>query len=116
MVSDWQSKIYGAINPSLTAVVVGMENSETLNYTLATTGTQYSNIGSYPIAITLGSNPNYNVTSTNALLTVVQKTVTVVADAQSNIYGAINQSLTAVVVGLDKSETLNYTLATTGTN
>jgi hypothetical protein len=30
--------------------------SDTINYTLATTATQFSNVGDYPIAVTLGDN------------------------------------------------------------
>jgi hypothetical protein len=40
----------------------------TINYTLATTATQFSNVGDYPIAVTLGDNPNYTVVSTNGIL------------------------------------------------
>jgi hypothetical protein len=39
------------------------------NYTLATTASQFSNVGQYPIAVTLGDNPNYTVVSTNGILT-----------------------------------------------
>jgi hypothetical protein len=44
----------------------------TINYTLATTATQFSNVGDYPIAVTL-DNPNYSVVSTNGILSVTQK-------------------------------------------
>jgi hypothetical protein len=33
-------------NPALTAVVTGAVNGDTINYTLATTATQFSNVGS----------------------------------------------------------------------
>jgi hypothetical protein len=39
---------------------------DTINYTL-TTASQFSNVGDYPIAVTLGANPNYSV-STNGIL------------------------------------------------
>jgi hypothetical protein len=29
---------------------------------------QFSNVGQYPIAVTLGANPNYTVVSTNGIL------------------------------------------------
>jgi hypothetical protein len=32
-------------NPALTAVVTGAVNGDTINYTLATTATQFSNVG-----------------------------------------------------------------------
>jgi hypothetical protein len=41
-------------------------NGDTINYTPATTATQFSN-GDYPIAVTLGANPNYSVVSTNGI-------------------------------------------------
>jgi hypothetical protein len=50
-------------------VVTGAVNGgDTINYTLATTATQFSNVGDYPIAVTLGDNPNYSVVSTNGTL------------------------------------------------
>jgi hypothetical protein len=41
---------------------------DTINYTPATTP-QFSNVGQYPIDVTLGANPNYTVVSTNGILT-----------------------------------------------
>ena len=113
VVADAKSKIYGAANPALTAVVTGTVGSDTLSYTLATTALTNSGVGSYPITVTLGANPNYSVTKTDSSLTVNSKAATVVADAKSKIYGAANPALTAVVTGTVGSDTLSYTLATT---
>jgi hypothetical protein len=53
-------------------VVTGAVNGgDTIN-TLATTASQFSN-GQYPIAVTLGANPNYSVVSTNGILSVTPK-------------------------------------------
>jgi hypothetical protein len=41
----------------LTAVVTGAVNGDTINYTLATTATQFSNVGT--IIACFRSNPNY---------------------------------------------------------
>ncbi len=113
VVADAKSKTYGDVNPALTAVVSGAVNSDTINYTLATTAAQFSAVGGYPIAVTLGLNPNYSVTATNAVLTIGQKTATVVADAKSKTYGDVNPALTAVVSGAVNSDTIIYSLATT---
>jgi hypothetical protein len=44
-------------------VVTGTVNGgDTINYTLATTAS-ISNVGQYPIDVTLGDNPNYTVVS-----------------------------------------------------
>ncbi|KIA82293.1 MBG domain-containing protein, partial [Flavobacterium sp. AED] len=101
--------------PELTAIVSGAVNGDTINYTLATTASQFSNVGDYPIAVTLGANPNYTVAATDATLTITPKAlnVTVVADDKSKVYGDVNPTLTAIVSGAVNGDTINYTLATT---
>jgi hypothetical protein len=108
-----KSKTYGAANPTLDAVVVGAVASDVLDYSLATTATTTSGVGSFPIAVTLGTNPNYTVTKTDAALTVTAAVATVTANAKSKTYGAANPALDAVVVGAVGTDTLDYTLATT---
>jgi hypothetical protein len=54
-------------------VVTGAVNGgDTINYTLATTATQFSNVGQYPID-DFRANPNYTVVSTNGILSVTPK-------------------------------------------
>ena len=57
MTANAKSKTYGAANPALDAVVVGAVNGDTLDYSLATTAVKTSGVGSYPIAVTLGTQP-----------------------------------------------------------
>ncbi|NBO67187.1 MAG: hypothetical protein EBU88_20480, partial [Acidobacteria bacterium] len=60
IIADAKSKIYADANPTLTATEGNtVAGAAALQYTLATTAGQFSNVGSYPISITLGSNPNY---------------------------------------------------------
>src|SRR5437667_340950 len=113
--ADDKSKNYGDANPALTATVTGTVNGDTLNYTLATTATQFSSVGPYPISVTLGSIPNYSITPSNGTLTVNQRPATVKADDKSKNYGDSNPALTATVTGTVNGDTLNYTLATTAT-
>ena len=56
-------------------------------------------MGSYPITVTLGSNPNYTVTRRDSTLTVNPKAATVTANAKSKTYGDANPALTAMVTG-----------------
>ncbi|MBI3242539.1 MAG: Ig-like domain repeat protein, partial [Chloroflexi bacterium] len=66
-----KSKTYGDDNPPLTATVVGqVVGGDAINYSLATTAVKYSDVGGYPITVTLGLNPNYSVTKTDGTLTV----------------------------------------------
>src|SRR5207249_6764881 len=63
VVADTKAKTYGDANPPLTAAVTGaVAGADAVNYTLATTAVTLSGVGSYPVTVTLGSNPNYTVT------------------------------------------------------
>ena len=55
---------------------------------LATPAGQGSGAGSYPIAITLGNNPNYAVTPLNATLTVTPGSLIVTANDATKLLGA----------------------------
>src|SRR5438477_12860752 len=105
-------KTYGDANAVLTATVTGTVNGDTLDYTLATSATQFSNVGPYAITVTLGSNPNYNVTKTDGTLTVDAKDASVTADNKMKTYGDANPALTATVTGTVNGDTLDYTLST----
>jgi hypothetical protein len=115
--ADNKSKTYGQVNPVLTAVVVGeVAGGDAINYTLATSATQFSNVGPYAITVSFGSNPNYSVTATNGTLTINQAIATVTADNKSKTYGDANPTLTATVVGeVAGGDAINYTLATSAT-
>ncbi|MBD0726628.1 hypothetical protein B6A10_15770, partial [Flavobacterium sp. L1I52] len=89
-----KSKTYGDLNPTLDASVTGTVNGDVLDYSLATTAAQFSSVGDYPITVTLGSNPNYNVTPTNGLLTIDKRSIEITADAKSKTYGDTDPALT----------------------
>src|SRR2546427_5909112 len=72
-----KSKTYGDANPAFDATVTNTVNGDVLDYSLATSAGQFSNIGSYDITVTLGSNPNYSVTPTDGTLTIGQRAATV---------------------------------------
>jgi hypothetical protein len=70
----------------------------------------FSNVGDYPIAVTLGANPNYSVVSTNGTLSVTQKKYC--CNSNSRWRQSIrdeNPALTAVVTGAVNGDTINYT-------
>jgi hypothetical protein len=103
--ADNKNKTYGDDNPFFTATVVGqVVGGATINYTLATTALKFSNVGDYPITVTLGSNPNYSVTPTNGTLTINKANQTITWANPANI-----------VVGAPLSSTqLNATVAGVG--
>lgn len=90
-----KSKIYGEANPALDAFVSGaVSDGDSINYSLDTTATQFSLVGSYPIEIILGSNPNYSVTATDSLLTVLAAELDVaIHDPVSGYLARINDPI-----------------------
>ena len=69
------SKTYGDADPTLTATVTGTVSTDVLNYTLSRqTG---DNVGTYPISVNLGSNPNYNVSVEGGTFTINQRPLTI---------------------------------------
>lgn len=115
VIADNQSKIYGQDNPALTAQVSGTVNGDKLDFTLSTTAVKFSGVGSYPIAVTLGSNPNYAVTPADGALKITPKAASVTAEDKTRIYGDNNPDLTAQVSGTLNGDTLDFSLATTAT-
>ncbi|MDB5612342.1 MAG: filamentous hemagglutinin N-terminal protein [Bradyrhizobium sp.] len=110
-----QSRLYGAANPALTYVSSGMLNGDTLSGGLATTATTTSNVGAYGITQGTLANSNYAISYAGANLSVTVAPLTVTADAQSRLYGAVNPALTYVSSGLSNGDTLSGSLATTAT-
>jgi len=109
VVADSKSKTYGNADPALTATVTGLVGKDVLDFTLSRAVGE--DVGEYAITVTLGSNPNYNVTVTNAKLTIGKKTATVTADNKSKTYGDADPALTATVTGLVGNDTISYTLS-----
>ncbi|MDH7794012.1 MULTISPECIES: MBG domain-containing protein [unclassified Beijerinckia] len=112
VVADSQSKVYGDINPSFTYTATGLVNSDTLNGSLSTAAGQFSGVGSYAINQGTLANANYTINYTSADLSVTPKAITVVADAQSKIYGDVNPAFTYTATGLVNNDTLNGSLST----
>src|SRR6185436_18480354 len=94
-------KKYGEVVPALDATV-GNEATgcEPVHYTLGTIAGQFSDVpGPYAITVTLGANPNYDVTPTDGALTVQPAPVTVTASNKTKIYGDPNPPFDAAVTG-----------------
>jgi hypothetical protein len=87
------NKLYGAAVPTLTAVYAGFVNGDTpasLNQplSLTTTATAGSLVGSYPIAASGASDPNYTISLVNGTLTVNPALLTITARNTNKVYGA----------------------------
>lgn len=104
--ADDQVGFVGKELPKLTATVTGRQGADPVRYALscAATGAEQ---GTFPIVVSLGDNPNYNVTAKNGTLTVSNKKQQVItcADAITKTYGDADFSLGASVLG---GATLRY--------
>ena len=74
--ADAKSKTYGDADPALTATVEGTVGEETLNYSLSRAAGEIVGGSPYVITVTLGSNPNYDVTPTNGAFTINRADIT----------------------------------------
>ena len=92
--ADNKSKVYGQPNPALTATATGLVGSDTLaglnlGYTLSTTATDTSPVGSYPISFSGGltSTANYSsIVYVSGSLSVTQATYTFGLDSGYTTY------------------------------
>ncbi len=103
------TKAYGSANPTLTITYSGFLNGDSVSAITApsasTTATTSSSVGSYPITLTGGSAANYTLTLVNGTFTVNKATLTVAANNQSMVYGAVVPSLTYTITGYVNGDT-----------
>ena len=111
------SRVYGAANPTFSAVVTGAVGTDTFTVTESTTATAASPVGSYSIVpVVSGTNlSNYNVVYVNGTLTVGQATLTVTAGNASRAYGVANPGFSASATGAVNGDTFTFTESTTAT-
>ncbi|EHQ25599.1 MBG domain-containing protein [Mucilaginibacter paludis] len=120
-----QSKVYGSVNPALTASYSGFVNGETQSVlttqaSLSTTATTASAAGIYPITVNGAAATNYTISYVNGTMTVNRALITVTADNQAKIYGSANPVLTVAYTGFVNGDTQNSlttlpTVSTTAT-
>jgi hypothetical protein len=94
--ADNQVRGYGAINPILTGLVVGIQNGDAIVASYSTVAETNSPVGSYEIVPNLSGAAlsNYLVATNLGTLTVTQAVLRVTADSQARSYGVTNPPLT----------------------
>ncbi|WP_332913921.1 MBG domain-containing protein [Algoriphagus boritolerans] len=103
-----KQKIYGEANPVLTFSYAGLVNGDTRvenEPAIATSATASSNVGTYPITLSGGSDQNYTITLVNGTLTVNFAVLKIIADAKSKIFGNLDPALTFTTSGFKLSDT-----------
>jgi hypothetical protein len=107
--ADPKSKLYGAPLPQLTGVLTGVMYNDPIATSYATSATQHSITGGYPITAALvdpnNRLPNYDVTITPATLTVLPAPLLIAAEPASKQYSDPLPLLTATFTGFVLGET-----------
>ncbi|QCK14690.1 MBG domain-containing protein [Mangrovivirga cuniculi] len=108
------TRVYGEENPSVSRSnsyeISGLVNGDdaavidaypNINYG----ATKFSNVGTYPITLSGGSDDNYNINGNNGILTIIKADLFVIADNKSKIYGEVNPAFTYTFEGFKLSDT-----------
>ena len=102
-----QKKVYGEVDPKLTAtingVVEGEDASALIKYGISRAAGE--DVGEYTITPSgAASQGNYSVTYTNGTFAITRAAVVVAADVKSKVYGGSDPSLTATISGLKRGD------------
>ncbi len=108
---DSDHRFYGSNNPALTISYSGFKNGEDESElddlaTAATTATILSNVGTYAITTSGGSDNNYNYIYTDGTLTVDKALLTATAQSTTREYGEANPTFTFNYSGFKNGDTV----------
>ncbi len=103
--------LYGQKLPNLTPKITGYINGDTVSVftnmpAVTTTATAASHVGAYPITVSGGVAPGYQINDVNSTLTVLPAPLTVTADNQMMFAGLPIPLLTAGYAGFIKTDTV----------
>ncbi|MBQ3809731.1 MAG: hypothetical protein II839_02810, partial [Kiritimatiellae bacterium] len=109
--ADDASKVAGNPDPaSFTATVAGAVDGETLNYTVARVAGEAA--GTYDIVVTLGSNPNYDVTATKGTFTITDAVAMAITVADETTGATGTNYFDTVQAALDSAAGANPAVET----
>jgi hypothetical protein len=104
--ADNKSRVYNTANPTFTITYSGFVKNETSSVltsqaTAATTATQTSNVGTYPITVSGGAAANYTIMGMEGTLTITQATPTITYTGQTtgNAGSVLTLSATSTSTG-----------------
>jgi len=104
------ARIYGQANPALGGTISGIQNSDNITATYATSATTNSVVGGYAIVPTLvdpnSRLVNYVVTTNNGTLTVSKAVLVITANSTNRLYNTANPAFTYTASGFVNGQTL----------
>ena len=113
------SRVYGAVNPTLSGTIVGIKNGDNISATYVTAATTTSSAGAYPVVPTMfdpgNKLANYNLTIANGSLSVTAAPLSVTPANASRAYGSANPLFTGTVTGVLNGDGIGATYVTIAT-
>ncbi|KQO20569.1 hypothetical protein ASF10_15950 [Flavobacterium sp. Leaf82] len=108
--TDVKTKIYGSVNPTLTASYTGFVNGDTVANlttpaTISTIADTTSSVGLYAITASGATSDNYTFNYVDANLTITPANLAITATNQTKTYGSANPTFTFNYVGFVNGET-----------
>jgi len=100
---------YGSANPTFVISYSGLQNGENASVLdtapeAISAATLTSDVGTYPITVSGGSDNNYNLTYVNGTLTITKVTITATAANASRVFGVANPAFTINYTGFVNGE------------
>ncbi len=116
---DDKSKSYGDTFTAFTGTIAGIQGSDNITATYASTGAPATAaIGTYPITGTLNDPGNrlgnYTVTLNTGTLTVTERTLVVTPNNASKIYGDVFTAFTGTITGIQNGDAITATYSSSG--
>jgi hypothetical protein len=102
------TKTYGETDPTPDVTVTGLQNGDTLDYTV--TRGPGEDIGTYAYTVTVTDDLGYAVDIVTGSLTIIPKAATLTVDNKSKLAGESDPDWTATANGLVNNDTLDYSL------
>jgi gliding motility-associated-like protein len=101
---DHKTKVYGSSNPVLTISYSGFKNGEDASVldtipVASTNALSTSNVGTYAITLSGGTDNNYDLTLVNGSLEILKAPLTITAEDKTKVYGQTNPALTITYSG-----------------
>ncbi|HYG97753.1 MAG TPA: MBG domain-containing protein [Terriglobales bacterium] len=117
VVANNASRSYGGANPTFDGTLTGIAAGDNITASYSSSATSLSPVGTYPIKPELadpnGRLANYDVTSTDGVLTVNRASLTVTVNNKQRIYGAANPVLDGTMAGVVAGDDITVTYSTT---
>lgn len=112
VVANNKSRVYNTANPELDGEITGIKNNEPITATYSTEATIASNVGDYAIIIALNDPEsklsNYNLSTTNGLLTITQALATIELADLSKVYNGNEQGAQVITTPAGIAVTVTY--------